>query len=128
MSAPSARRSGNRSRRIVGGPESRAFIGPNAVRRLEQSLAAIAALGVDAVKARRILATVDSFTLGHFVGAATQREARNGLASPKWQQARIGYIEDLIATGEFPHLAGQLPNTRCPQSMTMKRSRPGRTG
>jgi AcrR family transcriptional regulator len=90
---------------IVGGVERRAVMGPNAVRHLEQSLAAISGLSVDPVRARSILTALDSFTLGHLANTAAQRKARSELAPPQWRQAAVGYIDRLIASGEFPHLA-----------------------
>lgn len=83
----------------------REVMGPNAVRHLEQSLAAIAGLPVDPARARDILVAIDSFTLGHVARTAVRHEVHAGPSSPQWQQAVVGYIEQVIATGEFPHLA-----------------------
>lgn len=88
---------------IIGGIERREYMGPNAVRHLEQSLAAIADLPVDHDRARSILMAVDSFTLGHLAITAVRRDGQTG--PPGWERSALGYVDELIATGEFPHLA-----------------------
>jgi AcrR family transcriptional regulator len=49
----------------------RTRIGPNVARHAEQSMTAVAGLGLDWREARAVLAIVDDYTLGHSIRAAT---------------------------------------------------------
>jgi AcrR family transcriptional regulator len=73
--------------------------GPNALRHAEQSIAAIAALGLDERTAATLLAIVDEYALGH---------AMRALITPSEQELRDTFAETLRNTpdlSEFPHLA-----------------------
>jgi AcrR family transcriptional regulator len=73
--------------------------GPNGLRHLEQSLAALAGLDVAPEWKWRLVIAVSDYTSG-FV----QREARE---APVGDEVRT-YLERLVATGEFPNLGPML--------------------
>ena len=76
-----------------------AALGPNALRHLEESLAAVAELGLGLPAAAEVLFAVDKYVLGHValeVADVTQA-AERAAARP--------YLESLLATGEFPRLS-----------------------
>jgi AcrR family transcriptional regulator len=73
--------------------------GPNALRHAEQSIAAIAALGLDERTAATLLAIVDEYSLGH---------AMRTLISPSEEELRDLFAATLRTApdlSEYPHLA-----------------------
>ena len=83
-----------------------AVLSPNALRHLEESLTALRDLHLSPRDAVEVLTAIDKFTLGHATfeiadraGAAARRSARP-------------YFESLLATGEFPVLAGLLSDDK----------------
>jgi AcrR family transcriptional regulator len=92
---------------VVAAIERRPVFGPNGIRHLEQSLAAVAGLELELGLSLRILRVVDKFTLGQVIDELSQQEMlrRESLTEVEWQRSATGYIEGLIATGEFPQLA-----------------------
>jgi AcrR family transcriptional regulator len=74
-------------------------VGPNALRHAEQSIAAIAALGLDERAAATLLAVVDEYALGH---------AMRAMITPSEDELRGMFAETLRTTedlAEYPHLA-----------------------
>jgi AcrR family transcriptional regulator len=86
---------------------ARSGFGPNAMRHVEQSLAAVAGLGLEGPEAFIVLAAVDDYALGHVMrrlgGEAGLR--RDGIDADEWREAMEPYWREMIATGEFPRLA-----------------------
>jgi AcrR family transcriptional regulator len=85
----------------------RSGFGPNSMRHVEQSLAAIRGLGVEGVEAFMILAAVDDYTLGHALRQVGMQQSlrREGINAQEWRDAMEPYFRDMIETGDFPHLA-----------------------
>ncbi|WP_433182813.1 TetR/AcrR family transcriptional regulator [Actinoallomurus sp. CA-150999] len=80
-----------------------AMIGPNGLRHLEQSVAALAGLRLEPHDAWRVIAAVDDYVLG-FVGRETrEREiARHAEATGLEGEALVRpYLQDLADSGEF---------------------------
>ncbi|MFD1939352.1 TetR/AcrR family transcriptional regulator C-terminal domain-containing protein [Nonomuraea mangrovi] len=75
----------------------RVNVGPNGLRHLEQSLAALDGLEIDRTVALRILAAVDDYVLGHIVRTSPRMGVAGGDRQP--------HLPDLLATGEFPRLS-----------------------
>jgi AcrR family transcriptional regulator len=71
-------------------------VGPTGLRHGEQSLAALTGLGVDLATAGKIVTAVDHYMTGYVVREQTQSAQENVLDQP--------YIQELLATGEFPNL------------------------
>jgi AcrR family transcriptional regulator len=77
--------------------------GPNALRHAEQSLAAVAGLGLDDEMAATLLAVVDEYAIGH---------AMRGLIAPSEEDLRGMFAETLRSAddlSEFPRLAATGP-------------------
>jgi AcrR family transcriptional regulator len=70
--------------------------GPNTMRHIDQSLAAVAGLGLDLGTRFEIISMVDDYLLGYLM-RATEEEVPPDII--------VGYFEEQIATGEYPHLA-----------------------
>jgi AcrR family transcriptional regulator len=89
---------------VMGGAQ----IGPNGIRHMEQSVAAVAQLDVDNVTRFEIITLVDTFVFGYAV--------RNRLPGPddpeamdKWLERASAYVDEQVATGEFPHISAIMP-------------------
>jgi AcrR family transcriptional regulator len=80
-------------------------IGPNALRHFDQSLHAVASLNVDFVTKLDIVTAIDEYVFGFCVHERTHLQD-GGDAGP--HMAR--YIEELVATGDYPHLEALLRN------------------
>lgn len=91
---------------LMGG---RPHLGPNALRHLEASLAALAAApvpgGIDAVVAMRD--SVNAYVIGAVRNEITERHAERvtGMDEQEWQSASMAYLTDMLASGRFPTLA-----------------------
>jgi AcrR family transcriptional regulator len=88
---------------------SRVESGPNTLRHVDQSLGALAGLDVPVRRKLTILGVLDDFTIGHVAReiALGQRRQTFERAPDRdaWVKAMRAYTEDLIATGDYPHLA-----------------------
>jgi AcrR family transcriptional regulator len=85
-----------------------AQLGPNGIRHMEQSVAAVAQLDVDNVTRFEVITLVDDFVFGYAV--------RNRLPGPddpeameEWLERASAYVDEQVATGEFPHLTAIMP-------------------
>jgi AcrR family transcriptional regulator len=85
---------------------ARSAFGPNSMRHVEQSLAAISGLGVEGAEAFVVLSAIDDFTLGHALRQVSAQAGlrREGLDSDAWRRAIEPYWREMLATGEFPRL------------------------
>jgi AcrR family transcriptional regulator len=85
----------------------RSAFGPNSMRHVEQSLAAVSGLGLDGPEAFVVLSAVDDYTLGHAMRQVGQQAAlgREGIDADEWRRSMEPYWRDMIATGEFPRMA-----------------------
>lgn len=92
---------------IIAAADRRATMGPNALRHLEQSLGAVEPLQLEPFLNRTLLRAIDTFTMGHVLDEIAELETprRDGLSAAAWQKTATGYLDRLIDTGEFPHLA-----------------------
>src|SRR5215470_4941229 len=93
---------------IIGALGQRPAIGPNGMRHREQSLAAVAGLDVDLFRKGALLEAVDAYTIGHVTMELAERETqrRERLSGPQWRTAMQAYLQRLLDSGDFPHLAG----------------------
>jgi len=93
---------------IIGALGQRPTIGPNGMRHREQSLAAVAGLDVDLFRKGALLEAVDAYTIGHVTMELAERETqrRERLSDPQWATATQAYLQRLLGSGDFPHLAG----------------------
>ena len=74
---------------------------------MEQSLAAIASLGLDSARSRSLLLAVDVYTIGAgtIALAGRQMQQRDQLSESQWRASTDAYLERLTETTNLPHLA-----------------------
>ncbi|WP_433210632.1 TetR/AcrR family transcriptional regulator [Dactylosporangium sp. CS-047395] len=98
---------GRRHLWIMGAFGARAPIGPNAARHAEQSLAALAGLGLPPQRQVRLLRAIDTYLWG-FAALSGQELAsrqRDQLTEQEWRESTDAYFTGLVAGGDLPHLA-----------------------
>jgi AcrR family transcriptional regulator len=83
-----------------------AVFGPNAMRHMEQNLAALAGTRLTRQEKFELIATVDAYVLGASL-QAIESLSRAGMADsdPEAVAAAVEYGMQLLSTGEFPHLS-----------------------
>src|SRR5215469_3193182 len=99
---------------IIGALGQRPTIGPNGMAHREQSAAAVASLDADLFRKGALLEAVDAYTIGHVTMELAERETqrRERLSDPEWRTATQAYLQRLLGSGDFPHLAGQSLDAR----------------
>lgn len=89
----------------------RPFLGPNALRHIDQSLAAVSELPLSPERKRAVLLAVDTYTLGFVRWEVMPPEAERagscaGRSEAPPSAAEIdAYLAAQAATGDYPHLA-----------------------
>lgn len=89
-----------------GAMHRRPLPGPNALMHVEQSLAAVAPLGLDAATAGEILSIVDDFAMGFALREIASRQwrwAEGDEPSPAMDEPPA-YLRRLLDSGRYPHL------------------------
>jgi AcrR family transcriptional regulator len=85
-----------------------ANIGPNGIRHMDQSVAALARLDLDNVTRFEIISLVDDYVFGYAmrrrVPGPDEPDARE-----EWLDRASAYIEEQVETGDFPHLQAIMP-------------------
>jgi AcrR family transcriptional regulator len=81
-------------RELVG---RRSRIGPNALRHVEQSLAALDPLNLDPAKAAQVVGAIDHFMLGYVMMEILHPQRGKSAVE-------LDYIRELAATGDYPRL------------------------
>jgi AcrR family transcriptional regulator len=77
--------------------------GPNGIRHFEQSLKVAARTGLKDIERIELVGLIDDYVFGHALRAREmQRDTEQGEAHIA---AMLEYLEAMLATGEFPHLA-----------------------
>jgi AcrR family transcriptional regulator len=78
--------------------------GPNAMAHVEQSLAAVAGLGLDPVRRLEVIGIVDDYVMGCCIsmsaGRSTLYEDDGGAAA---YEAILDHVEERLQHGDFPH-------------------------
>jgi len=85
-----------------------ANIGPNGIRHMDQSVAAVAELDVDDVTRFEIITLIDDYVFGY----AMRRRIPAGddpEAVEEWLKRASNYIEEQLATEDLPHLQALMP-------------------
>ncbi len=74
--------------------------GPNGMKHVEQSLAAVAEIGLGPADRLRVMGMVDDYVIGFCIrdGAVQRAQDSDGVMSPA-----LDYIEARLETGAFPH-------------------------
>jgi AcrR family transcriptional regulator len=79
--------------------------GPNALRHVEQSLAAAAKTGLDIAGQFELVALVDDYVWGHAMRGRATREHSAGEHAQERLEAILAYLKAQLDTGEFPHMS-----------------------
>lgn len=88
-----------------------AQFGPNAMRRFEQYLAAVADAGLDAAATFEVLTIINSYIFGNaLLTAESRKRARIAGADPQAAAEMVEYGTALLASGEFPRMAAMFAN------------------
>jgi hypothetical protein len=74
-------------------------LGPNSVRHFDQSLEAVASLGITLTEKLDIVSAVDEYVFGFCLA---EREGRH---ADEADEGWVAYVNSLIATGDYPQLA-----------------------
>jgi AcrR family transcriptional regulator len=85
-----------------------AQIGPNGLRHMEQSVAAVAELDLDDVARFEVINLIDEYVFGHVIrGRRPTRDDPE--AMEEWLERATRYIEEQVQTGDYPHLQAIMP-------------------
>jgi AcrR family transcriptional regulator len=84
------------------------YIGPNALRHMEQSIAAVAGIGGDFVRKFDIVQLIDEYVFGYVMHSKPPGPT-DPSAQAEWRERALTYIDQQVATGEFPQLSAALP-------------------
>jgi AcrR family transcriptional regulator len=90
---------------LVTAAGQRPDIGPNAMRCFEQALEAISDLDVERTKKLAIVRAVTTYAMGHAQVGLARGQFRESLSDREWRTSAAAYLERLVDSGEFPHLA-----------------------
>ena len=84
-----------------------AQLGPNGLRHMEQSVAAVKGLDLEDVELFELIQLVDEYVTGY---ALRNRELAldDSEAREAWHDQASEYIDEQVATGEYPHLSALL--------------------
>jgi AcrR family transcriptional regulator len=83
--------------------------GPNGMRHVEQSLAAVAGMGLDPAARLEVLGMVDDYVIGFCVRDGAVRSSSSGDDGGRDAfAARLDYVEAQLRSGRFPHSRGLL--------------------
>jgi AcrR family transcriptional regulator len=88
-------------------PRPSTIPGPNALRHVDQSLAAVADLGLDIPTQMEIIAVVDDYVIGFVVRSQRVAEYEEGLdetSVAEWMEAAFSHLQALVESGRFPYL------------------------
>lgn len=91
------------------GPQraGRPTLGPHALRDHEHALRATSALTTDATSASAVVNTLMAYVHGATARelAATETQQRTGMTEDEWRQVVGPYIQEIVRSGQYPHLA-----------------------
>jgi AcrR family transcriptional regulator len=87
----------------LGEEDDRGPGGPNGLRHFEQSLKVAALAGLEGFDRLELVTLVDDYVFGHAIRA--REMGRDTERSEEHVAAMIEYLQALLATGEYPHIA-----------------------
>jgi AcrR family transcriptional regulator len=89
-------------------PRPSTMPGPNAMRHVDQSLAAVADLGVDLKTQMEMIAVVDDYVIGFVVRsqrvAEAEEEVGGDAAVAEWVETVFDLLRARVESGDYPHL------------------------
>jgi AcrR family transcriptional regulator len=83
---------------------ARPALGPNMLRHIELSLAAIEGTGLDVDTMLGVIHTVDNYAMGFTLDELREEETRRrtGLTEEQWRRAIMPYVQEVMAGGKYP--------------------------
>jgi AcrR family transcriptional regulator len=88
--------------------------GPNGMRHVDQSLAAVADIGTDIATRMEIIALVDDYVIGFVLRtqAVADATAAESADDPEWMKTVFDYLRRELETGAYPSLQRELDANR----------------
>jgi AcrR family transcriptional regulator len=86
--------------------------GPNAMRHVDQSLAAVADTGLDVQGQMDLIAAVDDYVIGYAIRAQRFAEEEADAPGEKWVAELFEHMRGRIEGGDYPHLERALEANR----------------
>jgi AcrR family transcriptional regulator len=80
-----------------------AEIGPNGIRHMEQSVAAVSELDLDFASKMEIIHLIDEYVFG-FAMHSRAPGPTDPDEQAEWRRRAFAYIDEQVATGDYPHL------------------------
>jgi AcrR family transcriptional regulator len=85
------------------------YIGPNAIRHMEQSIAAVSAIEGDFAVKFEIVEMIDEYVFGSAIHGSRSPGPEDPEDQQEWRDRAFEFIEEQIATGDYPHLTAVIP-------------------
>jgi AcrR family transcriptional regulator len=85
-------------------PRPSSVPGPNALRHVDQSLAAVADTGLDAQGQMDLIAAIDDYVIGYVIRAQRFAEEEDQAPGEQWLEEMFQHMRERIETGDYPHL------------------------
>jgi AcrR family transcriptional regulator len=93
-------------------PRPSSVPGPNALRHIDQSLAAVADTGLDAQGQMDLIAAVDDYVIGFVIRSLRFAEEEENTPGEEWLTEMFEHMRGRIAGGGYPHLQRALEANR----------------
>ena len=93
-------------------PRHASVPGPNAMRHIDQSIAAVVDTGLDPQAQMDLIATVDDYVIGYVVRSQRFAEEEAQAPSEKWVARLFEHLRGRIQSGGYPHLQRALETAR----------------
>jgi AcrR family transcriptional regulator len=93
-------------------PRPSSVPGPNALRHVDQSLAAVADTGLDAQGQMDLIAAVDDYVIGYVIRALRFAEEEESAPGEEWLAEMFEHMRERIERGGYPHLQRALEANR----------------
>jgi AcrR family transcriptional regulator len=87
-------------------PRPTTIPGPNAIRHIDQSLAAVADLGLDVAAQMEIIGVVDDYVIGFAIRSqrVAESEQEMGGDAAEWMRTMFGLLRERVESGDYPDL------------------------
>jgi AcrR family transcriptional regulator len=93
-------------------PRPSSVPGPNALRHIDQSLAAVADTGLDAQGQMDLIAAIDDYVIGYVIRAQRFAEEEDQSPGEQWLEEMFQHMRERIDTGDYPNLQRALETSR----------------
>ena len=93
-------------------PRPASVPGPNAMRHIDQSLAAVADTGLDVQGKMDLIGTVDDYVIGYIFRARVFAEEEADAPDEEWMAQLFEHLRARVESGEYPHLQAAVEANR----------------